>query len=465
MDTGALHELILPVLLIGTFMSTLDFFIVNVAIPSMQHDLGASPAAIEWVVAGYALAFGCGLVTGGRLGDHYGRRRVLFLGLLLFTITSTLCALAPNPAVLVLSRILQGASAALLSPQVLAIVSTIFAGEARARAFQAYGLTLGIAAVFGQLIGGLLIQANILNLGWRTCFLINAPIGFAAMALVPKVIPQLRPPTHSRLDVVGVGILSVALLALLWPLIQGQQRGWPIWALRSFLASPLLLIVFAAWERALNKRGGAPMVNPALFEERAFTAGLLTQLVFWMGIASFFLIFALYMQQGRGLSALEAGATFMAIGGGYLATSLIATRLARRLGRQVVSTGALLMAAGLGILSLTVLPGRVPLGWLVPGLIFEGAGMGIALAPLVSIILVRVMPEHAGAASGVLTTTQQIGNALGVAVIGAVFFRALDPTRAAGYDLAFSRSVVALLVISLTVVGFVQLLPRRHGEL
>ncbi|WNM38038.1 MFS transporter [Micromonospora halotolerans] len=436
----------LPVLLTATFMTAIDAFIVNVALPAMQRDLNAGPAALEWVVAGYVLAVAAGLITGGRLGDRYGRRRIFGLGLALFTAASVLCGLAPTAGVLLGARVLQGLAAALLMPQVLAIVRTSVAPAEQPKAFARYGLTMGLGAVFGQLIGGLLIQADLFGLDWRLCFLINLPIGVAALALLRRV-PESRHPA-ARLDLAGVVLVSAALVALVLPLVEGREQGWPLWTWLSLAASVLLFALFVTTQR----RSGQPLVHPALFRERAFSVGLVATQVFWMGQASFFLILALYLQVERGLSALESGVVFTAIGAGYLATSTYAHRIAARLGRQVVTVGALVMVVGLYGMWAAAGHGT---GWLVPGLAVDGIGMGIALAPLTTTVLARVSPSHTGAAAGVLATVNQTGNAVGVALIGIVFYQAADLTG------GFRAGLVALVALELALAAVIQLLPKR----
>jgi EmrB/QacA subfamily drug resistance transporter len=443
---AASSKAFLPVLLTSTFMTAIDAFIVNVALPAMQRDLHAGPAALEWVVAGYVLAVAAGLITGGRLGDRYGRRRIFGLGVALFTAASVLCGLAPTAGVLIGARVLQGLAAALLMPQVLAIVRTSVAPAEQPKAFARYGLTLGLGAVFGQLIGGLLIRADLFGLDWRLCFLINLPIGVAALALLRRV-PESRQPA-TRLDLAGVVLVSAALVALVLPLVEGREQGWPTWTWLSLAASVLLFALFAATQR----RGGQPLVDLTLFRERAFSVGLVATQVFWMGQASFFLILALYLQVERGLSALESGVVFIAIGAGYLATSTYAHRIAARLGRQVVSVGALVMAVGLYGMWEAAGHG---IGWLVPGLAVDGIGMGIALAPLTTTVLARVSPQHTGAAAGVLAAVNQTGNAVGVAVIGIVFYQAADLTG------GFRAGLVALIALELALAAIIQLLPRK----
>jgi EmrB/QacA subfamily drug resistance transporter len=454
------------VLLTGTFIAVLDFFIVNVAVPSIQRDLHASPADIEWIVAGFAVTYGSGLIIGGRLGDIYGRRRLFVTGLMLFMFSSALCAAAPDIGVLITGRLIQGASAALLSPQILAVIRTTFPGPLQLRAFNAYGVTMGLAAVFAQLIGGLLIEADPDGLAWRSCFLINIPIGAAVLALAPKYVPESRAPGRPRLDIGGMLLIALALTAIALPLIEGRQLGWPDWSWASLGASVPLLGLFASYERGLSRRGGSPLVDMALFRERAFSAGLGAQLVFWTGQASYFLVLALYLQFGRGLGPLGAGLVFTAIGAGYMATSTTARFVAAKVGRQVIALGGVLRIAGLLLLVLALAwtgdGGNI--GWLLPALVIDGAGQGLAVAPLATTVLSRVTPQQAGAASGVLTTGIQAGNALGVAIVGVIFYAVLNHAHGTGsYAHAFAFSLIYVLFAAALLALLVQLLPRPQG--
>ncbi|UGQ11464.1 MFS transporter [Yinghuangia sp. ASG 101] len=442
----------LPLVLTGVFVTILDFFIVNVAIPSTQQDLNAGPTAIEWVVAGYGLAYGSGLILGSRLGDIHGRRRMFMLGLALFTVASVACGVAPDARTLVAARIAQGMAAALLAPQVLAIIRTAYTGAAQARAVGAYALTMGLAAVFGQLIGGVLIQADLFGMGWRACFLINVPIGVVVLATARRVLPESRADAATRLDLVGTALIMSALLATLLPLIEGREQGWPLWTWFSFAATPVLLAAYAA------RRHASPVVDTALFRERAFTVGLFANLVFTMGMAAYFLVFALYMQQARDLDALQAGLIFTPLGVGYLAASQAAPRLAARHGRQVIGAGAALRVVALTGLFVAV-GADAALGWMVPLLLADGFGMGLALAPIMGTVLAGVSPRHAGSAAGVLTTAQQVGGALGVGIVGVVFYGAADDIPR-----AFQHSLIYLVAVTAVLGALVQLLPSpRKG--
>ena len=451
------HWAALPVVLAGTFMVVVDFFIVNVALPSMQSDLHASSGTIQWVVAGYSLTSAVFLITAARLGDRIGRRRVFSLGLALFTLSSAACGVAGSPAVLVAGRLVQGAAAAMLMPNVLSIIGVTYDGPDRVRALGAYGLVMGVAAVGGQLIGGGLVQANIAGLGWRSCFLINVPVGALALLLAARLVPESRAEQRGRLDLIGTVLVSAAVTAVVLPLVEGRQHGWPAWTWVSLVASPLIVALFVAHQR---RPGREPLLAPSLFRDRGFTAGLLTQLVFWCGQASFFLVLSLYLQHGRGLSALHSGLVFTILAVAYVAASARSPGLTARHGRRVLGAGALVLAAGHGLLLAAVADVGIggSIASLVPGLLLIGAGMGLLIVPLTTIIMSSMDPERAGAASGALATMQNLGGALGVAITGAIFFGALH----GGYAHAFELCLVQLAVLLLGVALLSRLLPARE---
>lgn len=453
----------LPVILAGTFMVVLDFFIVNVALPSMQARLHASTGSVEWVVAGYSLTSAVLLIAASRLGDRYGRRRLLGIGLALFTLASAGCGVAPTATVLVIARFAQGAGAAILMPNVLALIGSLYDGPDRLQALSAYGMVMGLAAVSGQLIGGALLAANPAGLQWRSVFLINLPIGAAAIACLRLVVPA---PHHSsgagngrrgEVDFAGTALITAAVAAVVLPLVEGRAHGWPLWTCLSLGVTPLLVAAFALQQRRLSARGGAPMLAPELFSSRAFTAGLAAQLVFWCGQASFFLVLAIYLQQGRGLSPLRSGLVFTILAGAYLAASLRAPALTARHGRRVVTIGALVLAAGhamlVGAVALVGAGGSVLA--LAPGLIMVGAGMGLGITPLATVVMSSAPPEHVGSVSGVLATAQNVGSAVGVAAIGAIFYGTLSH----GFGAALEAGVGALAVVLLVVASLTRLLP------
>jgi EmrB/QacA subfamily drug resistance transporter len=454
---------VLPIVLVGVFLSGLDFFIVAVAIPSIRADLNASAADIQLIVASYALVYGVGMITGGRLGDLYGRRRMFMIAMTLFTLASAACGLAPNVGSLLAFRVVQGAAAALLAPQVLAIVTTTYTGPARAKAINWYAAISGFAAVSGQVIGGVLIKFDLFGLDWRTCFLINLPIGVVAILFATRYVPESRAAGKPRLDGIGVLLVTAALLAVVLPLIEGRQQGWPLWTWISLALAVPLFAVFAVQQHRREVSGRFPLVPLGLFRERAFTAGLLIQLVFWAGMGSYFLVIAVFLQDGRGLTPLHAGFVFAALAVGYITTSMTARFVAARLGRQVIALGALVRIAGLVILLVTTgaigLTGRTE--WLMPGLFIDGLGMGLAVAPLVATVLARVSPQHAGAGSGVLTTGLQVGNALGVALIGLIFYNTIaHGDGRSAYPGAFTGCLYFLLAVSVIFGLLAQFLPK-----
>lgn len=454
----------LPILMAGTFMIVLDFFIVNVAFPSMQTSLHASVSAIEWVVAGYGLTFASMLIISGRLGDHLGRRRLFTAGLSLFVVASISCACAPDTTFLIVARLVQGTAAAMISPNVLSLVGVIFTGADRVRAISVYGITLGIAAASGQLVGGVVIAADVGGLGWRGIFLINVPIGLAALCLARRFVPESRADRAKSLDLVGMAIVTVGLTAVVLPLIEGPELHWPWWMWMCLMCAIPILALFHIYERGVVQRGGAPFLDPSLFGQRSFSVGLATQLGLWCSIASFFLILSLYLQHGRGLDPLRAGLFFTVLAGAFLVGSLRAPALTVRFGRSLVTSGGLTLAAGFAILLVVV--HEIGTGgsiWsLVPGLALVGAGQGLTITPLTTTVLSHVDAQRAGAVSGALATTQQIGNALGVAITGAIFFSALH----AGYGRAFESSLVELVCLLGVMVVLSRFLPaRRNVEL
>lgn len=446
----------LLVMLSGTFMVVLDFFIVAVALPSIQRELGASAAALQWIVIGYGLATAAGLITGGRLGDIHGRRRMFMLGLALFGVASAACGLAGSAAVLVAARIAQGLAGALMQPQVTAMLNLLYAGPQRARAFAAYGLTLGLGAACGQLVGGLLIHADLGGLGWRSCFLINLPVGLLALALCPRVLPALPGRAGSRLDTAGAALLALALSLLLVPLVQGPEAGWPAWCLLALAAAPPAALLFWRQQRSLAARGGQPLLAPQLLAQPGFGLGALEALVFYCGNASLYFVVALYLQQGLGLAPLPSGLVFTTMAVTFFASSVAAPRLAPRLGGQTIVAGATVLAIGHAAMGLLVsADARPPVAALVALLLVQGCGLGLVMSPMIAAVLAGLPAQHAGVASGVLATVQHMGNALGVALIGMLYYA--PQASAAG----FARSLAYLAALAVAVA----LLHRRFAGL
>ncbi|MDH6108984.1 EmrB/QacA subfamily drug resistance transporter [Kitasatospora sp. MAP12-15] len=419
----------LAVVMTASFMDLVDVTIVNIAVPSIQHHLGASFSAIQWVTGGYALAFAIGLITGGRLGDIYGRKRIFLIGVAGFTLASALCGLAGDPAVLVATRILQGATAALMVPQVLAIIHVTFPAHERGKVFGLFGAMIGLGAVSGPLLGALLTEWNLFGLEWRPIFLINLPVGIAGLLLGHRYVTESRAPKALRLDLVGMALAGLGLLMLLYPLTQGRESGWPLWGFVSMACSPLVLALFVRYERIKTRRDGSPLVELSLFKVRSFAAGVGVQLTFGVVCGIFFLVWTLYMQLGLGWSPLRAGTTGIPFSIAVSAAAgLSVAKLVPRFGRKVLQAGSLVMASG--VLLYLAEANRYGAGihpWqMALPLVVMGTGMGLIVAPLTDAVLSEVPREHSGSASGLINTTQQLGNALGLGLVSVAFFSVVD---------------------------------------
>jgi EmrB/QacA subfamily drug resistance transporter len=420
--------LALGVVLIAVFMQLMDISIVNVAIPSIQRDLDASYSQVQWVLAGYQLAFAVVLITGGRLGDIYGRKRLFLIGVSGFTIASALCGFAQSPVMLVGSRLFQGAMGALMFPQALAVTQVEFPQRERGAAFGITGAVIGLATISGPLLGGLLIAGNLFGLDWRPIFLVNLPLGVLAVVAAAVLLRESRAEGALRLDPAGVAIVSVALLMLIYPLVEGRDLGWPAWTFLLMAASVPVFALFALYERAKTRRDNSPLVVLSLFRERAFVSGLLLNVVFFSGVAAFFLTFSLFLQIGLGFTALHSGLTTVPFSFGTAIASAVSVRLAPRLGRAILSLGCLLLVAGmLAVMATVSRYGEGIHSWqFLPALVVCGLGLGCTIPPLLNVILAGISGRNAGSASGVLSTTQQVGGALGVAIIGVIFFGLLS---------------------------------------
>ncbi|MGW0842530.1 MFS transporter [Streptomyces sp. NPDC002787] len=419
----------LAVVMTAAFMDLVDVTIVNIAVPSIQRGEHATFSQIQWITAGYALAFAAGLVTGGRLGDIHGRRRIFLLGIGGFTLASALCGLAANPEMLVAARIAQGATAALMVPQVLSIVHATFPAHERGKVFGLFGAIVGLGAVSGPLLGALLIEWNPLGLEWRAIFLINLPVGVAGLILGRRFITESKAPHALKLDLVGVALVTGGLLMLLYPLTRGHETGWPLWGYVSMAGSLVVFAALVVYERRKGARDGSPLIELSLFRVKSFAAGIAVQTVFGIALGVFFLVWTLYLQTGLGWSVLKAGLTGIPFS---LAVSVAAgvsvQKLVPRFGRKVLQAGALLMAAGVLLYllesdryGLAITPWQMTLP-----LVVMGAGMGLIVAPLTDAILSGVPREHAGSASGLISTVQQMGNALGLGLVAVVFFGVME---------------------------------------
>lgn len=449
--------LALTVVLVAGFMDLLDVTIVNVAIPSILHDLDADYTQVEWVVSAYVLGFAALLITGGRLGDMFGRRRMFLIGVAGFTAASALCGGAGDPAVLVGARALQGAMAGLMVPQILAIIHVSFPAHERGRVYGLWGGVLGSAAAAGLILGGVLVEWDPAGLQWRSIFLVNLPVGVAALIAGRFAIGESRSPAALRPDPVGVVLAIGGVLALVYPLTEGPRLDWPLWTFATMAAGILVLVGFVGYERWRTRTVGSPLVVLSLFRARAFTAGLLVWLVFWVGLGGFFLMWTLYMQVGLGWSPLRAGLTAVGFAAGAAAGSGLAVQLLTpRFGRHVLMAGALLNAAGfVGYAwSIEHYGASIDPWRMLPSLVTAGAGFGLVVAPMVDAILTGVPKLDAGSGSGLLSTVQQVGIAVGVALAGVI----VQPRDLPGsFREALWYGVGALLAVYLGLFA----LPRR----
>jgi MFS family permease len=446
---------VLVVLLAAPFLAVLDAFVVLVAVPSIQDQLHASDAGVQLVVAGYGVAFAAFLIAGGRLGDIHGRRKLLVVGLGMFAATSLLSAAAPNEEVLVLARVLQGASAALMYPQTLALIRVHFTGRDLGAAMAAFGMVLGGAAVAAQLIGGYVVGTDFLGFGWRAVFLVGLPVGVLATGLALFLVPESRAGGAPSLDLAGVALVTAGLLALVFPLIVGRQLGWPMWTWPVAAGAGLLGALFVVHQRRLTARGQTPLVSLDLFRVRAIAVGLVMTLVFYAGQLSFWLLLTLYLQHGLRLPPLTTGMVFTPVALGFFAASLLAPTLLRRLGKHVLTAGSLELVAGTSALGALAFGGggRTAIPAMLPVLFACGLGFGLVIPTLVTLVIQVVPADHEGAASGVLVTTQQVAGALGVALSGVLFFGLLDRPfpYASSFALALGGNVALFLATAVLV--------------
>ena len=437
----------LIVVLVGVLLPMLDFFIVNVALPTIDRDLHASQPLLELVVSGYATAYALLLVLGGRLGDAFGRKRLFMIGMAAFTLTSLACGLATSADMLVAGRIAQGASAALMVPQVLATIQAATTGERRARALGRYGATGGLAAVLGQVLGGLLVSWNLDGTGWRPIFLVNVPIGLAGLVLAQRYVPDTRHGNAARVDGRGTVLLGLTVLAVLLPLTEGRSLGWPVWTFVLLALAPVFAAAFAVAEIGLERSGRTPLVPPSLLRHASMRRGLLLALPFFAGFGAFMFCYALLVQVGLHDSALTAGVGLVPMAAAFLLASLSTSRLLARYGARVLAAGGTLQAVGL-----VVMAGTVYLGWphlsvlaLAPAMVIAGTGQGLVMSPLFGVVLSEVPPNSAGVGGGVLTTTQQTALALGVATLGSLFL------TLAGDGVGVRTGFIAVLAIQVVV--------------
>jgi EmrB/QacA subfamily drug resistance transporter len=470
--------LALAVVLAGMFMALIDSTIVNVALPSIRTSLSADESTLSWIVSGYMLTFGLALIPAGRLGDRLGHKWVFIVGLVLFTIASAYCGIAQNNFDIIIGRLLQGLAAGIFVPAVGSFIQLLFSGRERGKAFAILGSVIGVSAAIGQLAGGLIIQALGEAEGWRWVFYVNVPIGIATAIFAISLLPggDAHADKANRMDWIGVILLSAGLTAILIPLIQGQQEGWPNWIWWTMAAGIMGVVLFALWEVYFTKRGGSALVPPRLFHHVSFTFGTILAMVYFAAMVSIFFTLSLLWQGGLGHTALESGLMILPFALGTAIFSSQSSRWAAKIGRNVLVLGSGMLALGLAItyFLLANVAGADLSSWiLLPSLFLAGAGNGTFLAPNVQFIVATVDNSEAGAASGVVQTSQRLGSAIGVAIIGSILFSSIKfgptTTHAQVVSMFLEGSTNAMLMSTILAVASFALvfaLPKRiqlHG--
>lgn len=421
----------LGVLLIANFMNLMDVTIVNVALPSLRDNLNADASQIEWVIAAYVLSFALGLLPFGRLGDIVGRTHMFLAGVAAFSLASAFCGLAPSIEWLIAARVLQGLAAAMMTPQVLAIATVTFPPEERGQSFSLFGLSAGLAAVSGPIIGGLLIGADLGGLDWRPIFLVNVPVGILAVVLGWFIIP--RPPGHPDLknDYVGIVLFGASMVSLVYPIIEGRAYGWPAWTWSLMAAALVGMGLFVLWERYRAANDQPQLLNYSLITNRQFLLGAGVLTVFSSGIPGFFMVISLLLQAGFGFTPLESGLTNTPFSVGVLVVSLIAGRFGQSYLRARAAASAVLLTTGMVWLHVIIsgITDTIDHWWFLPPLFIAGVGLGLGFSSLFQLVLATVPSRDAGAGAGSLQAVQQVGGAVGVALIGQIFFSMLEGAR------------------------------------
>ncbi|MBB1249187.1 MFS transporter [Rhizobium sp. G21] len=452
----------MAVLLLASFMNMIDVTIVNVALPSMRADLGATESGIEWVVAGYILSFALGLLPFGRYGDIIGKKRMFMLGVGGFTLASAVCGMAANIEMLIAARIIQGVGGAVMTPQVLSIAQVMFPPKERAMAFSLFGLTAGLASVAGPVAGGSLIHADLFDLGWRPIFLINLPIGAFALWAGARIIPDIPGNPGLRNDWGGIALAGAAILCLIFPLIEGRGFGWPFWIFVVMAFALPLAAAFVWWEKRQNATGAAELVPLGLMANRNFVTASVGAMVFFSALPGFFFVLAVFLQSGYGLDPLSSGVTTIPFPVGVLIASLISGRSGGKFARSRIILGAASLIGSMTLLRSAVgtLGDTLDQASLILPLALGGLGTGLAISPLFQTALAGVPPKDAGSGSGALQSIQQIGGAFGVAIISQIFFAVLGGSLAsgAGQHAAYRAALSTAVLYNIACYGVVSLL-------
>ncbi|HEY2318496.1 MAG TPA: MFS transporter [Solirubrobacteraceae bacterium] len=453
--------IVLAIVLCAEVMDLLDATIVNVAAPSIRRDLGGGASTLQWLGAAYTLAFAVLLVTGARLGDIFGRRRLFLVGSFGFTLMSALCALAPSADLLIVIRALQGGFGALLIPQGFGLLKEVFPEEEMGKVFGSFGPVMGLSAIAAPILAGVLIDADIFSTGWRMVFLINLPIGIAAFAGAVRYLPHGATRPGTRLDLRGMTLVGLASVAIIYPLIEGRVESWPVWIFAMLGAGIALLVTFVVYE---SGREEAPLIEPSLLRNRAYTDGIVVALGFFAVFAGLILIVSLFCQVGEGFSPVHAGLTLVPLTAGMVVSMVMSFALVDRFGRHLLHLGIALSGAGAVALALAMSGATGASTWaLVPGLLVCGLGAGFVFGQLFDIILAGVAMEEVGSASGVLNAVQQLASALGVAVLGTIFFARLTAGHLPTDALAIT-AWVCLIPLALTfALAFKLPMQAREG--
>ncbi len=413
--------LMLTVLLAGQFMALLDVTVVNVVMPTMRSGLGASGSQLQLVVAGYTVSYAMSLITGARLGDLFGRRRMFLAGLLVFTVSSLLCGLAPDATTLIVARFVQGAGAALMVPQIISVIQLRFTGDARATALSAYSAVIACGAIAGMVLGGVLVGADLFGASWRPVFLVNVPFGLIVAALVPRLVPPDGPRGRRRLDFAGLAVAVPAVFLVVLPLVLGHEQGWPAWTFAGIAAGLVLAVVFVGVERRVAARGGDPLLRLDVLTAPGMRSGVAAIATGMTAYGGFLFVFTLHLQGGLGDTPLRASLILAPAGVAFGLFGFYWRKLPRRIHPALTPIGFALAVGGYLLVGATLSDGTHGGLLLRAGLVMFGAGMGAAFSPLLTNALVHVPPSEAADASGVLTTTVQLGQAVGVAAFGSLF--------------------------------------------
>jgi EmrB/QacA subfamily drug resistance transporter len=459
------------IVLVGAFMALLDTTIVNVALPSIRTGLHASSASLEWIVSGYALAYGLALVPSGRAGDRFGHKRLFLIGLSIFTLASVACGISQTQGEIVAGRIVQGLGAGLFFPSISATIQHSFTGPARSKAFGVLGAVIGVSTALGPLLGGLIIGGVGVHDGWRWVFLVNLFIGAVAIPMAAFRLPRAEARTKRGFDPVGLVLLTGGLLLLLVPLVEGQPDGWPTWTWVCFGACIVAFALLARWEVRVETTGGDPLLKPGLVKQTSFSAGAVFAIAFFGGFSSIFFTLSILWQEGLGHSALMTGLVIAPYSLGALVSAANSDKLSARLGRMVLVLGCSLLLVGLAFVVLVIhLTSPDVSGWtLIAPLLVAGIGTGMTIAPNQDFVLATVPRQEAGTAAGILGTSQRVGTAVGIALIGTVLFGSLKFVPGAHtVASAFARSAQLALLANLgfmfVALILVLALPRQIPE-